>query len=520
MSAPTGPALDGLPDGLPDGLLDAFWAYERALMADDVAELDRLFAPGPDTLRTDAAGTLVGHDRISAFRGARGGAPRRRVVDLHVQAVGTDAALVSATTELERGGRSQQTQLWQCRAVEGPDGTLEVRWVVTAAHVAVSPPAIDTRVWRVVGDPLVTGAPEGPLSGSTVAVKDLFAIAGQKIGAGSPAYLSAAPPTTRTARAVQKLLDAGADVTGITRTDEFAWSLFGANDHYGTPPNPHAPHRLPGGSTSGSATATSLGQVDIGLGTDTGGSVRVPASWQGLWGVRTSRNAVARDGVLPLAPTFDTVGWLTRDPALLEVVGDVLLPPSVQEASSEIVLATDLLALAAPDVRDAVEAFARRLGTVMREPFGSRELPTWRRTFTLLQSAEAWQQHATWVASRLHTLTPDVRARFEAAARLDPGDVNAASAELTGIRLEIRHRVADRIVLLPTTPTTAPFPGTADQRLRDTMLELTTIAGIGGLPALNVPLRTADGLPCGVCLVAAQGRDRDLLALARTLPVA
>lgn len=500
--------LASLPDDLPPGLLEAFLAYESALMADDLAALDRLFAPGPSTVRVDAAGVLVGHDRISAFRGARGGAPRRTVVDLHVQVVDADAALLVATTELARGGRSQQTQLWR----RSPAG-----WVVGAAHVATSPPALDRPVWRVVGDPLVAGAAEGPLAGETVAVKDLFAIAGQKVGAGNPAYLAAAPPATRTARAVQRLLDAGADVTGIARTDELAWSLLGANDHYGTPPNPHAPHRLPGGSSSGSASATSLGQVSIGLGTDTGGSIRVPAAWQGLWGVRTSRGAVARDGLLALAPTFDTVGWTTREPDLLARVGDVLLPPAPPPPATEVVLATDVLELAAPDVRAAVEAFALALGTVVRESFGARDLPAWRRTFTLVQSAEAWRQHGSWVAGRLPTLTPDVRARFEAAAHLDPAEVADAAEHLTGIHREVRRRIGDRFLLVPSTPCVAPLPGDADTRLRESMLELTCIAGLGGLPAVNVPLRTADGLPCGVSLLAAPGRDRDLLALARTL---
>lgn len=280
----------------PDGLIDAFWAYERALMTNDLDALDRLFAPGPATLRTDAAGMLVGHDQISAFRGTRGGAPQRTVVQVQVQVVDPDHALVMAITELARGGRGQQTQLWR-RAPAVVEG-----WVVSAAHVAVTPPAIDTRIWRTVGDPLVTGAHEGPLVGESVAVKDLFAIAGHKIGAGNPAYLSAAPPTTRTARAVQRLLDAGAAVTGITRTDEFAWSLFGDNEHYGTPPNPNAPRRLPGGSSSGSATATSLGHVSIGLGTDTGGSIRVPSSWQGLWGLRTTTTPSPATACSPSRP--------------------------------------------------------------------------------------------------------------------------------------------------------------------------------------------------------------------------
>lgn len=161
----------------PTGLLDAVRAYEQALGTDDLDALDRLFAPGADTLRGDAAGLLVGHDRIAAFRGTRGGAPARLLVELHVRAVDDDHALVVAVTELLRGGRGQQTQLWE----RTPAG-----WVVAAAHVHAPAPAFDTRVWRVLGDPLVPGATEGPLARCTVAVKDLFAVAGQPIGAGNP----------------------------------------------------------------------------------------------------------------------------------------------------------------------------------------------------------------------------------------------------------------------------------------------------------------------------------------------
>jgi hypothetical protein len=264
-------------------VLDAFWAYERALMADDLEALDRLFAPGPATLRGDASGLLVGHDAISRFRGGRGGAPKRRIVETHVQHIDDDHALVVAITELLTGGRGQQTQLWvrQWGA-----------WRVTAAHVAVSPPAFDRRVWRVVGDPLTEHTGTGTLSGETVAVKDLYAVAGQRIGAGNPAWLAQARVETSHAWAVDQLLEHGADLLGIARTDEFAYSLAGTNVHYGTPPNPKAPHRISGGSTSGSASAVSLGHATIGLGTDTGGSIRVPASYQGLWGIRPTHGVV------------------------------------------------------------------------------------------------------------------------------------------------------------------------------------------------------------------------------------
>lgn len=491
------------PRPVPAGLVEAFWEYERALMADDVTALDRLFAPGPTTLRGDAHGLLVGHDAISAFRGARGGAPRRRIVQTHVQTVDDDHALVVAVTELERGGRGQQTQLW----VRLPTG-----WAVSAAHVAVPAQALDTRVWRVVGDPLVPGAGQGPLAGETVAVKDLYAVAGQRVGAGNPTWLAQALVETAHAAVVAALLESGADVRGIARTDELAWSLAGTNAHSGTPPNPRAPYRIPGGSSSGSASAVALGHASIGLGTDTGGSIRVPASYQGLFGLRTTHGLVPRDGLLPLAASFDTVGWLTRDAALLRRVGDVLLPAS-PGGSDALVLVPELLDLATPEVAAAVGAAV---------PAAAREewdlpLTDWLDAFVTLQSWEAWQQHGDWARYRLDALGADVAARFRHAATLTRDDADRSAAVAATARDRIRELVGDRVLVLPSAASVAPRPGDDMAAVRAGTLRLTMVAGLGGLPAVSVPTTTATatgGLPCGVCLVAAPGRDRDLLDLA------
>src|SRR3954471_14491186 len=188
----------------------------------------------------------------------------------------------------------------------------------------------DPRIWRISGDPLVAGAGTGPLAGLTVAVKDVIAVAGHAVGAGVPARLAEARPELRHAAAVRRLLEAGADVQGIARTDQLAYSLAGTNEHDiretgGAPTNVAVPGAIPGGSSSGSAAAVALGEADVGLGTDTAGSIRVPASYQGLWGLRTTHGAVPTDRLLPLAPSFDTVGWLTRDRATLERVAGAVL---------------------------------------------------------------------------------------------------------------------------------------------------------------------------------------------------
>ncbi|GAB4013503.1 AtzH-like domain-containing protein [Nocardioides ultimimeridianus] len=494
-------------DDPPAGLLEAFWSYETALLADDVEALDRLFAPGPDTLRGDADGLLVGHGAIAAFRRTRGGTPARTIVDTHVQAVDQDHALVVAVTELARGGRGQQTQLWQ----RTPAG-----WRVTAAHVSVPAPALDTRIWRAVGAPLVTGAPDGPLSGEGVAVKDLFAVAGHRLGAGNPAYLSAAEPQTAHADAVAALLDAGASVTGIARTDEFAYSLAGTNAHHGTPPNPRAPYRISGGSSSGSASAVSLGMASIGLGTDTGGSIRVPAAYQGLFGIRTTHGAVSRGGLLPLAPRFDTVGWLTRTVELLARVGDVLLPPGRSDTPGRLVVVPALLSYAEPEVVDALLRWLPDATTEGWEP----DLAGWRTAMQTLQAWEAWQSHGSWIEGRWDTLGADVRGRFEVASSVTPEERDRASGVVEAARAAVLAFLGDRILVVPSTSSPAPPLG-ADpavlQTTRDATMALTCIAGIGGLPAVNLPLTTASGLPCGVSLLAAPGRDRDLLAMAMSL---
>ena len=303
----------GFPDDIPDDLFTAFDAYERAILANDLDALDAAFAPGEGTIRADGAGLLVGHDAISAFRVTRGGVAPRTIERLEYRPLGPDIALLVAESRFHGGGRGIQTQVWQ---------RIDGQWLITAAHVTPRTPAFDRSIWRSVGDPLWQGAWEGPLAGLTVAVKDLFALTGFRIGAGNPTYLREARAEKTTAPALADLIRAGASVRGLARTDEFAYSIAGDNAHYGTPPNAALPGALPGGSSSGAASAVALGQADVGLATDTAGSIRVPASYQGLWGLRTTHGLVPRQGVLPLAQSFDTVGWLTRDGATLQRVAE------------------------------------------------------------------------------------------------------------------------------------------------------------------------------------------------------
>ena len=169
------------------------------------------------------------------------------------------------------------------------------------------------------------GASGGPLAGLTAAVKDMYDIAGERAGGGNPDWLANTRPAAANAIAVDKILGAGATIIGKTICDEFFYSVAGINAHYGTPANLRAPGRIPGGSSSGSAAATAAGACDFALGSDTGGSVRIPASFCGLYGMRTTHGRVDTKGCMDMAPSFDTIGWFANGPGVFRRVGDVLL---------------------------------------------------------------------------------------------------------------------------------------------------------------------------------------------------
>lgn len=376
---------------------------------------------------------------------------------------------------------------------------------------------IDNSVWRMTGDPLVAGAPDGPLRGLRVAVKDLFAVAGHRIGAGNPTRLAGAPVEPAHAPAVAVLLEAGADVVGIAQTDEFAYSLAGANVHYGTPPNPAVPDGLPGGSSNGSGAAVALGQADIGLGTDTAGSIRIPASYQGLWGLRTTHGAVDRTGVHPLGESFDTVGWLTRDADTLRRVVEVCLPGAA-EPDGPLLVPNEALADLESGTRTAFEellgawrAAGRDVRSVSLGDPG--ELV---HTLVPVQAAEAWRAHGAWVGAHPGALGDAVAGRFAAASRITSGELDAARARLAALRTRVRGVVGGGALVLPAAPGPAPARDadpTVIERVRSAILRLTSPAGVAGLPSVCAPLLRTDRGPVGVCLVGPAGSDPALVRL-------
>lgn len=382
----------------------------------------------------------------------------------------------------------------------------------------------DPAVWRVHPAPLRPGG-AGPLAGCRVAVKDVLAVRGQARGAGNPTWLAGQEPAPDDAAPVAALAAAGAELTGVAQTDEFAYSLAGTNAHHGTPPNPAAPGRISGGSTSGPASAVALGEADLGLGTDTAGSIRVPASYQGLYGLRTTHGALSTAGVLPLAPSFDVVGWLTRDADLLGRVAEVLLPATRRAPLTRGVVVPALVALADTAVRAAFDDAVDRLGlaAVGRVDVDADVLAGWATAFRTVQGHEAWAAHGAWVGAHPGALGPDVASRFGVAATIDAAACAAARAVVADACSVLRALLAPgTALLLPTASSPAPWrsaaPGAPEiERARAATLGLTCLAGIAGAPGVSLPLLTVDGAPVGLSAVAAPGADRDLTDLAATI---
>lgn len=377
---------------------------------------------------------------------------------------------------------------------------------------------------------------QGVLSGLSFAVKDLIDVAGALTSGGNPDWAASHAPATRDAPAVSALLQAGANLVGKTVTDELAFSLEGENIFYGTPRNPRAPERLPGGSSSGSAVAVAAGLVDFALGTDTGGSVRVPASFCGVFGFRPTHGRVSLDSVLPFAPTYDTVGWFARSGAVLQKVGRVLLgSPSSSSAPADerprwhLHLVQDAFDMVDPDSGATLLPLAQALGAQDTVQVFGDQAHDWLTAYQVLQGDEIWQNLGPWITQQRPTFGPSIKPRFDSVAKLDPQEVQRWQAwrhqQTQRIRRALTPTRQDHGGLhawvLPTTPGVAlrkDAPPEDIGRFYSTALALNALAGHTGLPQVTLPVGQHHGLPIGLSIIGPPGSDEALLALAANLP--
>lgn len=366
---------------------------------------------------------------------------------------------------------------------------------------------------------------EGSLAELRLGVKDLFDIAGLPTGAGNPDWLATHPIPDQTSPVVKQLLSEGAVLVGKTQTDELAYSLNGVNIHYGAAINPVCPNRLAGGSSSGSAVAVAAHVIDIGLGTDTGGSIRVPASYNGLYGIRTSHGVIDKKHVVPLAPRFDTVGWMTRDAVTLERVGQVLLP------DAQVLFDKPMLRVAVlcPELEQPLWTHPHErwllaqpnLTVVKRVQLTSEWLNRASTCFRILQGREIWKTHGEWITHAMPTFAPDIDARFKWCSTLTQEDEKRAEHARVCLLEEINTWFFDvDLVVLPTTPGPAPLLD-ADAHwmdiYRSQLMGLTAAAGLAGFPQVHLPVLQQDGAPYGISLLGRAGDDKALLQLATAM---
>jgi amidase len=369
----------------------------------------------------------------------------------------------------------------------------------------------------------VAGAAVGPLAGLRFAVKDLIDVAGVPTGGGNPDWPRFASTPTRHAWVVQTLLDAGASVVGKTITDEVSLGILGENAHDGTPLNPAAPGRVLGGSSSGSASAVAAKACDFALGTDTGGSVRVPSGFCGLYGIRPTHGRIDFTGIAVQAPGSDTCGWFAADAVTFARVGEVLFRSALPVTlPTTLLVAQDAFGFADENVRQALTPAVDRLAALIGQRYdvtlAPQGLSTWQRAQRVLQGSEAWRTFQPWLDGYNPRLAFSVARSLLQGSMITDAERNAASL----MRMEARARLhlllpPGTILCLPTTPFPAPEKGLPLHKLdplRERISCLTSHGGLTGVPQVNLPGVTVDGAPVGLSIIGGRGSDLDLLRVA------
>lgn len=366
----------------------------------------------------------------------------------------------------------------------------------------------------------------GSLDGLTFAAKENYEFAQRVAGNGNPSWKASHSPAAETSAPLQKVLDAGAELVGFVHMDELAYSVIGANAHTGTPKNTAAPDRVPGGSSSGSAASVAAGSVDFALGSDTGGSVRVPASFCGLFGLRPTHGRIDAAGLLPLSPSFDVPGWFSRDlPTLMRVSAVFGIKAGAGRLPGRLWCPENLWNRF-PDsfgdlFADSLDRLSGLIGAIDRTPLPEPSLEDWFTTFRTHQAYEAWQALGEWIEAEKPEFGPGVRERFEASRAISDDAFEDAVRARTAIRAQMdKLMTPETVLVMPTAPGPAPRLDESQEdleRFRRSVMCQTCIAGLNGYPELSVPGHVIEGAPIGLSLIGARRRDQDLLALAGEL---
>ncbi|ABM04158.1 Amidase [Psychromonas ingrahamii 37] len=385
----------------------------------------------------------------------------------------------------------------------------------------------DSRVYCRQGPQRLLPISEGLLSGYTFVFKDLFDVKGYVTGAGNPTWLETHNMAEQTSPLILALLSQGANCVGRVQSDELAYSLNGQNIHYGTPVNPIAPNCLPGGSSSGSAVAVASKDADFSIGTDTGGSVRVPASYCGLYGLRPTLAKFNLEHCFELAKSFDTAGIFTRDLDLMHKVFEVLNGAPVKGESAQTLYLDKTLAAQLSDQRlKRLQVCCIEAGiTLLNGDFLAKyhlSLEAISLLFRTVQGYEIIAKHREWLAEFGHSLEPSIYQRVEWSRTISAEQYTQAKKRQTDFRLQLTVLLQQQggLWLVPTTPSGPPSLSLAGDQLakyRSNLMGLTSIAGLSGFPQLHLPIKGLEEGPCGISLLGLPDSEGDLFATAQQL---
>lgn len=367
---------------------------------------------------------------------------------------------------------------------------------------------------------------EGSLSGFKFAVKELFDVKGHITGCGNPNWLIGRQPARQHADCVQSLLDAGASLQGRTISDEMAFSLDGENAHYGTPVNPASANAIAGGSSAGSASAVACGTVDFALGTDTAGSVRIPAAYCGIYGFRPSHGLVPIDNVHPMAKSFDAVGWFAKSAQVMEKVSRHFI-----KAGPEIKPIIRLIKVS-PLFDGLNQANAKRFDTALAQiassgveviesgsdwfNFDWLNFEMYKAVLPKVQWYELNQAHGPWIRANIETFGEEIRGRLRNIASVTENQYQQHLVIKQQLIEQINQHVSkDTVLVFPTAPDVAPAKGRSIEQaraFRARLMNNVCMATVAGLPQLTMPLLNDTQGPLGLSLMAGKGQDSRLLA--------
>lgn len=366
----------------------------------------------------------------------------------------------------------------------------------------------------------IKGFDNGPLKGLTFAAKDVFKILGSTYGNGHPEWLRTNSPDDFTSSLITRLLESGADLIGKTICDELCFSISGENWNYGSPINPHDPRRYAGGSSSGTGAATAGGLVDFAIGSDCLGSVRVPASYNGLLGLRPTYKRIPNDGEAPYCESMDVLAYVAKDREVFKTVSKVMLgEDKLPVKFKKLIIAKDCFNDVNMDVKQAlkpaIDFIGENLSSVEEINISPDGLDKWVDVFRIIQGYEVWESYGSWIRKYNPRLSRGPKERLAWASTITMQQYKDAYSKRQAIIDRINNLVSnDTLIIMPTAASIAPLRSAPLEEINTTRSQSSSLLCVSPLtntPQLTLPMINQHNVPLGISLIGPQDTDLSLV---------